>query len=39
MSDGDNNNKNEQTPTKEDKEVNNEDKNKTVRNLINDKLL
>jgi len=39
MSDDDNNNKNEQTPTKEDKEVNNEDKNKTVSNKINDKLL
>ena len=38
MSD-DNNNKNEQTPTKEDKEANNEDKNKTVSNKINDKLL
>ena len=34
MSD-DNNNKNEQTPTKEDKEANNEDKNKTVSNKIN----
>ena len=39
MSDDDNNNKNEQTPTKEDKEANNGDKNKTVSNKINDKLL
>ena len=31
MSDDDNNNKNEQTPTKVDKEANNEDQNKTVR--------
>ena len=38
MSDDDNN-KNEQTPAKEDKEANNEDKNKTVSNKINDKLL
>ena len=35
MSDDDNINKNEQTPTKEDKEANNEDKNKTVSNKIN----
>ena len=39
MSDDENNNKNEQTHTKEDKEANNEDKNKTVSNKINDKLL
>lgn len=31
MSDDDNNNKNEQTPAKVDKEANNEDQNKTVR--------